>query len=498
MANHVYHELPAEPIDVVTEPLDQEQQNQQQPPPPPSPPQAPQPPQALPQQQQKPPSLPPRNYSTPPPDVDEPSTIRGVPGDDPSVIPLPLFTRRSKSNLLSQSSDDITQNTARPSHPNRPNISTNVSSETNTSDVPPPLPGNRPDPNLNTGPALPPRRISQYNPNEVHYTRDPHRVIAYLIPLPKPINVSDAEFPQRYLIYTPPAAHLLKPAEGIKEGKRHKGKRFWQREVKKAKTYDGKTMSLKGLHSKTTRGVVWGINSIKNTDITFLNRVPRKEIEELHIVYPPSIPFSPIDLRQQFISQMNRTKSRAKKHAAISTLLLLPTLLIDTFAAVIWPFGGLFEVDAVWAFTSVRGYLVSRSVTKRLTSQDTIHDHEQMTVQDRELYLRFQKSDEVRMLERYVKELCHKRNPARFASAGVPPTETEVLKAMGWEADMRGRVKSGERGGMPEGGVRDWEDERWQEREAKDDLLGVLGKGAKSWDGWCKKWEKNPKKMDKK
>ncbi|KAM0156349.1 hypothetical protein ACHAQE_003070 [Botrytis cinerea] len=449
MANHMYYELPADPIESTPRPLtsSQTQQQQQQQPPPP------------------PPLLPPRNPLASSPDNNEESTIRGVPGDDPSAIPLPLFTRRSNSNLLSQTSANSTHNTT-PTPSNRPPAPTVESYETNSSDNPSPLPRHRSDSNTHTGPALPPRRISQHNPNEVYYTRDSHRVIAYLIPLPKPIDVSDADFPQRYLIYTPPAAHLLKPAEGIKEGKRHKGKRVWQREVKKAKTYDGKTMSLKGLHSKTTRGVVWGINSIKNTDITFLNRVPRK--------------------------------ARAKKHAAISSLLLLPTLLIDTFAAVIWPFGGLFEVDAVWTFTSVRGYLVSRSVTKRLSSQDTIHDHEQMRIQDRELYLRFHKSEQLKILERYVKELCHKQNPKRFASAGVPPTETEVLKAMGWEPDMRGRVKSGERGGMPEGGMRDWDDERWQEREVKDDLLGVLGKGAKSWDGWCKKWEKNPKKAEKK
>ncbi|ATZ51615.1 hypothetical protein BCIN_07g02210 [Botrytis cinerea B05.10] len=482
MANHMYYELPADPIESTPRPLTssqtQQQQQQQQPPPPP-------------------PLLPPRNPLASSPDDNEESTIRGVPGDDPSAIPLPLFTRRSNSNLLSQTSANSTHNTT-PTPSNRPPAPTVESYETNSSDNPSPLPRHRSDSNTHTGPALPPRRISQHNPNEVYYTRDSHRVIAYLIPLPKPIDVSDADFPQRYLIYTPPAAHLLKPAEGIKEGKRHKGKRVWQREVKKAKTYDGKTMSLKGLHSKTTRGVVWGINSIKNTDITFLNRVPRKEIEELHLIYPPTISYSPIDLRNQFLSQLTRTKARAKKHAAISSLLLLPTLLIDTFAAVIWPFGGLFEVDAVWTFTSVRGYLVSRSVTKRLSSQDTIHDHEQMRIQDRELYLRFHKSEQLKILERYVKELCHKQNPKRFASAGVPPTETEVLKAMGWEPDMRGRVKSGERGGMPEGGMRDWDDERWQEREVKDDLLGVLGKGAKSWDGWCKKWEKNPKKAEKK
>ncbi|ESZ91197.1 hypothetical protein SBOR_8425 [Sclerotinia borealis F-4128] len=491
MANRVYYELSAEAVDVSTNPISQSRQQQQQ------------------QQQQSSLSL--RKPLTPPPDNDEPSTIRGVPGDELSLIPQKLFTRRSKSNLLSQSKENIITETISTNPFNRP-ISTTPSSETNTStaDISLHIPGSRLNLNYNTGPALPPRRISQYNPNEVHYTRDSHRVIAYLIPLPKPINVSDAEFPQRYLIYTPPAAHLLEPAEGIKEGNRHKGKRFWQREVKKAKTYDGKTMSLKGLHSKTTRGVLRGIDSIKNTDMTFLNRVPRKEIEELHLIYPSTTPHSPSDLRTHFLTHLTRSKTLSKKHVAISTLLLLPTLLISTLSTIIWPFGGLFEVDAIWTYTSIRGYLVSRSITKRLLSQDTTQNHNQNynyshnhnhdpppSIQDRELHLHLQQNEEIRILEKYVQELCHTVNPARFASPGMSITEDQVLRAMGWEPDLRGRVRSGERGGMPEGGVRDWDDERWQEREARDDLVGVLGKEAKSWDGWCKRWEKNPKKAEK-
>ncbi|KAI9647244.1 hypothetical protein NHQ30_003627 [Ciborinia camelliae] len=461
MALKVHCELPAEPIDIASEPLLRSQQ--------------------------QPPQLPPRGHPTPYSGKNEASTIRGVPGDDPSLCPLPLFTRRSKSNLLNLSSDN---NTTPPLLPDRRRPATNPSSEPDISDIPPPLPGNRP--------ALPPKRISQHLPSEVHYTRDAYRVIAYLIPLPKPITISDEEFPQRYLIYTPRAAHLLKPADGIKEGKRDKAKRFCQREVKKAKTYDGKTVSLKGLHSKATRGGPMG----NQLDQKYRHNIPQPCSSKRNRRTPPNLPALhhplPTDLRAQFITQITQTKSRAKKHAAISTMLLLPALVIDTAVAIIWPFGGLFEVDAVWAFTSMRGYLVSRSVTRRLASQDTMHDHEQMRVRDRELYLRFQKSEEVGVVERYVRELCHRRDPRRFESAGVPPTETEVLRAIGWEPDLRGRVRNGERGGMPEGGVRDLDDERWQEREAKDDLIGVLGKGAKSWDNWCKKWEKNSKKAEKK
>jgi hypothetical protein len=49
-------------------------------------------------------------------------------------------------------------------------------------------------------------------------------------------------------------------------------------------------MSLKGLHSKTMRGIVWATAAIKPTDITFLNRVPRKGA--LHSFFPSTVSIS--------------------------------------------------------------------------------------------------------------------------------------------------------------------------------------------------------------
>ena len=74
-------------------------------------------------------------------------------------------------------------------------------------------------------PPLPPRRTHQNfgddDPsNPIHYTRDPHKLIAYLIPFPKPriqASPSSPPVPQRFLIYTPPPPPLSKPAEGEKE-----------------------------------------------------------------------------------------------------------------------------------------------------------------------------------------------------------------------------------------------------------------------------------------
>ncbi|KAM3078048.1 hypothetical protein ACMFMG_002650 [Clarireedia jacksonii] len=402
--------------------------------------------------------------------------------------------------------------TPAPEVPPRPIPTTTTSTTPNAPDLPPRKPG----PNQwSRGPPLrtPP---SGNKPNEFHYTRDSHKMIVYFIPLPKPIAAPD-DMPQRFLIYTPPAPHLLKPAEGVKEGKRSKAKRYWQQEIKKAKTYEGKTLSLKGLHSKTMRGIVWATAAIKSTDITFLNRVPRKEVQTLLLLHPPlsssassptaslspsapaslnttpssltshkSSPSPPLSLPQQFTHQILVTRHRALTHTLISSALLAPSLIIDTFAAVIWPFGGLFEIDLIWFYSCIRGYLVSRSLLRRLSpshfalpSSSTNSKTRATPPSDKELHLRFKEMENMKVLERYVAEMCHKRDPARFASAGVPPTEGEVLRAMGWESVQRGKG---------------WEDAQWQEREMRDDLEGVTKKGAKSWAKWCKKYEKKPEK----
>lgn len=170
------------------------------------------------------------------------------------------------------------------------------------------------------------------------------------------------------MIYTPPAPHLLKPPQGQKEAKRHKCKRLAQEEVKKAKTFHGKTWSLRGLHSKTLRGVDRAVAAVKSADITFLNRIPRKQVTELVLVHPASVleNESPEDVHREFVAQLSRTKRRAAKHSVVSTALFAPAVAIDTFAVVIWPFGGLAEIDGAWMYASVSGYLTARSVSKRL------------------------------------------------------------------------------------------------------------------------------------
>lgn len=363
--------------------------------------------------------------------------------------------------------------------------------------------------------GLPPRRrltTGDIPINSVGYARNPQRLVAYFIPLPAPVRQGQKmDVPQRYMLYTPPAPHLLKPQDpNAKEGKRHKLKRLAQQEIKKAKTFEGKTVSFRGLHSKTLRGVDWAVAAIKNADITFFARVPRKEVNELILIHPASVLAnqSPEVIHEEFTDQLARTKRKAAKHSLISAALFVPGIVIDTLAVVIWPFGGLAEIDAVWAYASISAWLAARSVSKRLsdkplatadqvelrrlqrelqgensphhldddnriledpearprTGSRTVHFQEELDEEDekmrgnrkadgkRTLYVRFVPDDAMETMERYFQEILHKRNPRAFPSSGTPPTKTDVLASIGWWPDRRERFPGSHQDG-------DWDDE---------------------------------------
>jgi hypothetical protein len=85
-------------------------------------------------------------------------------------------------------------------------------------------------------PPPPQRKTSDYGDSAslVHYIRDPHKLIAYLVPFPKPdihkgfLHKADAtNIPDRFLIYTPPPPPLTAPKEGEKEDRMHKLQQKW-------------------------------------------------------------------------------------------------------------------------------------------------------------------------------------------------------------------------------------------------------------------------------
>ena len=371
---------------------------------------------------------------------------------------------------------------------------------------------------LSYGPPLPPRhsieRFSDIDP--IHYTRDPHRLTAYLIPFPKPQLNNTPGIPDRFLIYTPPAPPIPKPAEGSKEPKLQKVQRKWQEEVRAAKTSTAKTTSWKGVKSKATRGISKAVGLTTTANLDFLNRVPDGKrsssrqsspdgrhaddgvheddsthktvgLQEMVLVYPASYSATPEQVKVEFINTMMRAKSKAQRDSVIATGLLPVTAAIDILATVIWPFGGLLEVDGVWAYSSIRGAKTARSVTKRLTSSTktgvTHHETEEQEMQGDKLHLQFQQDPRIEVLYRYLCSKCTARDPHLFPSRGTATTESEVLESIGW---------------APSQTEKNWEDEQWETNEVKEDLKNVMSKGAREWDKWCKRFAEDPEKALKK
>ena len=72
-------------------------------------------------------------------------------------------------------------------------------------------------------------------------------------------------------------------------------------------------------------------------------------LEEMVLVYPSAVPGTQEEIRAEFINSMLRSKSKAQRDAIIATGLLPVSAAIDILATVVWPFGGLLEIDGVWA-----------------------------------------------------------------------------------------------------------------------------------------------------
>ncbi|KAF2215536.1 hypothetical protein CERZMDRAFT_36088 [Cercospora zeae-maydis SCOH1-5] len=320
----------------------------------------------------------------------------------------------------------------------------------------------------------------------IHYTRDPRKLIGYLIPFPKPQipNIAPETIPPRFLIYTPPPPPFMSaPREGEKESKAHKVQRKWLEEVREAKTSNAKTLSWKGLKGKATKGISWGMSQTKGSSLEFLNRIGERTVrlEEMVLVHTSNMPGDEKSIREEFVNTMLRSKSKAERDAIIATGLLPVSFAMDMLMVLVWPFGGLLEIDAVWLYASVRGAKVSRSVTKRLSSTSTSGDHDKD-----KLHLTFAPSPSVDVLERYLAAKCHEKDSKLFPTYASSPSESEVLEAIGWFPSSKGGVE------------RNWEDEQWEIMEVKDDLKSTMAKGAKEWAKWCKLFAEKPEKALKK
>jgi hypothetical protein len=237
-------------------------------------------------------------------------------------------------------------------------------------ETPPSIPARNTDKQTDSAAFPPPpvRKLPNYGADDpsspVHYIRDPHKLIAYFVPFPKPeyhkgiFHAADGkDVPERFLIYTPPPPPLKAPAEGEKEAKFHKVQRKWQEEVRSAKADDSKVASWKGLKSRATKGINVAMNWTTTSNLDFLNRVPGAKLsksrdhspdhhaedglhegeetkrtvglEEMVLIYPSALPGTEVQIREEFVNTMLRSKSKAQRDSVIATGLLPVGFAID-------------------------------------------------------------------------------------------------------------------------------------------------------------------------
>lgn len=395
---------------------------------------------------------------------------------------------------------------------------------------PPPLP-----PRTSTGGTTSQHQRGDTQPPSTP-TQTKQRITAFMIPLPQPLgpNGLPLAIPQRYMLYLPPAADLLKPSpdSDTKERKRDKLNRRWQHEVRKAKTFNGAVVSLTGIYCASVRGAVYVLGLLQRNELTFLSRLPRKTIGELRFLYdrssscssssPPGGEVAGSDERRfaEVTAEFERNRRVAKRDFWIATAVLPVAAAVDLAIPV---FGGFSEVDMVWMAVTGRAWAAARGITRRLvlappgqasplddgygheeaggpparvrfvehvddeddnddsaglTSEKRNGRHKKKQKQkDQPVGMSFIPSPSLDQFTLYLRAACHQRNPQAFplAGAGTQPEEAAVLRSMGWTPEQR----------------EDAEDVAWQVRKTTEDLRVAVAKAAKTWDKFCQKYVRN-------
>ena len=260
------------------------------------------------------------------------------------------------SNYISPSNSAGNQNVAHETDPEHPQQVVPTSTEQKSTTAFPPPPTRKAQDFGTDDPS-----------NPIHFVRDPHKLVAYLVPFPKPdfkkglFHAADGkDIPERFLIYTPPPPPLKAPAEGEKEAKFHKVQRKWQEEVRSAKADTSKVASWKGLKSRATKGINTAMGWTTSSNLDFLNRIPGSSsspasksgattpdkhaddgvheseetkktvgLEEMVLIYPNTLPGTEAQIREEFVNTMLRSKTKAQRDSVIATGLLPVGFAID-------------------------------------------------------------------------------------------------------------------------------------------------------------------------
>lgn len=412
------------------------------------------------------------------------------------------------------------------------------------------------------------------------HSRQTGKLTAYLIPFPKPRlkGAKAEEIPDRFLVYTPPLPPLSKPMPGEREPQWHKTRRMWQEDVRKAIVTKASKASWKGMKASSTILIGKGVNLTRSSTVEFLDRAAEgaisstveeaepqitdeqspitsldspvvsqdpaqrqqpscperksssisiekadapKKLEELTLVYPPSLSLAPDEIRTEFVNSIIRTRDRSRKEAVVASSLIPFAAAVDTCTLI--TFGGLTEISGVWAYTSIRGAMTSKKMaqglalgqeqalqgmeeqteTRGCTCGHHEHDFGSPEVVSKAkgknkktgINLCMQQSSQMETLRRYLDLACLKKDFNMFpqtVEAGGFVDEDAVLEAIGWQPTRRqGRDLELEFKDRVEKLTPD-QDEAWQVKEAREDIRRIMKKGASEWVSWCKSFQKDP------
>ncbi|PVI07144.1 hypothetical protein DM02DRAFT_609123 [Periconia macrospinosa] len=98
----------------------------------------------------------------------------------------------------------------------------------------------------------------------------------------------------------------------------------------------------------------------KDTDST-----KPKGLSDLTLIYPPSLALTPEQIRTEFSETLIRTATSSRKDALLASTLVPLAAGLD--ATLIFTLGGFTQMTSAWAYTSTRGALESRKMTRAIS-----------------------------------------------------------------------------------------------------------------------------------
>ncbi|KAF2649938.1 hypothetical protein K491DRAFT_697703 [Lophiostoma macrostomum CBS 122681] len=243
-------------------------------------------------------------------------------------------------------------------------------------------------------------------------------------------------------------------------------------------------------------------------------------LDDLTLIYPPSLDLTPEKIRAEFMDTLMRTRTQSRKNALVASSLFPLAAGID--ACLVVTFGGMMDIAGVWTYQSIKGASMSKKMSQGLALAEeqaaekakeaetpgcTCGHHENdfgfETNKPKEkgkkkkkdaINLSMQKNTHLEILSRYLALQCLKKDFNLFPhieEAAGDVNEDAVLEAIGWQPtkrygrDLEIEFKTKVETLTPE------QDEGYQRKEAREDVRRIMKKGANEWTAWCKTFQKD-------